>query len=1132
MDDREMTLSLAADLRALLPVVRHHITMLSTPATARQDPTAEDELARLTGAMAELCAQAEAEDCAVLLYALHDRFAAAPGALQPRFAAVVLDALTLVQERVEAMGAMVTPRTPTAMQRAQAERQARLVAETPNTGADGAERMGGSSGRWERPSAIRDEANQATDLADPANTADAVHARAAAFERSEPGDATAGLVTHEPEPSAAAPGADPGDTLTEDELALLQSFQASVLRRPQRDPFAVSEAGAPALGPEAEAHPLAPREGGSPFGTSNPAVSGAWRVPTAEELDFIPPEMQQLFLVETAEDTQDLRLALLRYEQRPDDPAGLTAMGRIAHKIKGAAATLGFNTLAGVLHSMEDVIKALKSRRIAAGPEAGAALVRELALVQAALDAASSGAPEPAALVDEARLIYAALISPETGLPAPLADQRTPPSLAGFGRGSGGAPGSGLAPDSTEAASTAASGGEGESYLRVDVRRLDELMRHISALAVNRAALTQTREDVTRLQSEMDQAFKQLAALCAQLTDLQPILHVSPERGVRDAGESRRAEEASGSRFRFFGRGDTGHAALSPDGSGPRWDALELERFTEFDHALRKLTEVAADVDTTSRQMRSLLQRLSQLSEEQSALATRMQRDVMHVRLVPLSSIVPRLELEVRRLGPLTGTRVAFTVSGEMTEIDRNISDALAGPLLQLVRNAVVHGIEPREEREELGKTATGQIWMHAYYVGSEVVIEIGDDGRGINPHRLAASAVASGVLSAEAARDLNPVEALELMFQPGVTTFEAAQAVGGRGIGLDDVRTAIQEMKGSISVRSEQGQGTVFRIRVPISLSIVHALRVSAADQEYVVPFSAVQRTLAISASELLVSVPPASTGDSGQPAGHPVRRIRIERTADAPPVGNLPEPERYEEIPVFALAELLGVEHVMQDPQMALLVEVGRRRVVLLVDGVHDDQEVVVQALPPHLRRRALRGASVTPSGQMLLLLDLPELVAGVLDGTQARPTLRPRVVPSTVLAPRVLVVDDSVSIRRTLEHTLRRGGFDVQVARDGIEALEQMLVSAPRVLVLDIEMPRLDGFELLAIVRESPQFTGMRVVMLSSRAADKHKEHARTLGAEAYLVKPCPQETLVETVRSLLAASPAPVPSVGDA
>jgi chemosensory pili system protein ChpA (sensor histidine kinase/response regulator) len=214
-----------------------------------------------------------------------------------------------------------------------------------------------------------------------------------------------------------------------------------------------------------------------------------------------------------------------------------------------------------------------------------------------------------------------------------------------------------------------------------------------------------------------------------------------------------------------------------------------------------------------------------------------------------------------------------------------------------------------------------------------------------------------------------------------------------------------------------------------------------------------------------------------------------------------------------------LLGYEHQSRDPQLALIVEVGQRRAALLIDEARDDMEVVVRTLPKHLRRRAIRGATAQPNGETLLLLDLPELIAQRLAGAYVRPRPRPAPTFAPTPAPRALIVDDSVTIRRTLQLTLERAGFETQAARDGLEALDMIMAAPPRVIILDVEMPRLNGFELLSILRASPQFAAVRVVMLTSRAAHKHRDYAYSLGADAYLVKPCPQEVLISTVRQLL-------------
>ena len=435
------------------------------------------------------------------------------------------------------------------------------------------------------------------------------------------------------------------------------------------------------------------------------------------------------------------------------------------------------------------------------------------------------------------------------------------------------------------------------------------------------------------------------------------------------------------------------------------WDDLELERFTELDQALRQLTEVVADTAAAAKFIRSVLTRLDQIGDEQAAITHDIQRDVIQIRLVRLEDLMPRMQLEARRLATTLGKRVVFTVRGEMTEIDRNISEALAEPLIQLVRNALVHGIESRDERLEQGKPESGNVWIHAYYVGSEVVIEVGDDGRGVNPYRLAAAAVAMGLLSADSARDIPLSEALDMMFLPGITTFHEAQMVAGRGIGLDEVRTAIRRLKGTIAVRSDVGKGSVFRIRVPISLSIVRALSVQIAGQPFAVPFSSVLQMTSVAQSDLV----PLSQTDVNQSGptefegGTHRPRIRVRAAVastfdiDKSPAETTrdtgPDEIDYEDIPALRLADLLGFEASIPTNQLALIVEVGRRRAALLVDQVAADEEVVVQTLPPHLRRRSIRGATVTPDGVVQLLLDLPELLQGTFDGHESIPPVRRR-------------------------------------------------------------------------------------------------------------------------------------------
>ncbi len=644
-----------------------------------------------------------------------------------------------------------------------------------------------------------------------------------------------------------------------------------------------------------------------------------------------------------------------------------------------------------------------------------------------------------------------------------------------------------------------------ESLLRVDVRRMDDLMHRVSALAINRAELAEVRRIVVETQADMDHAIERLNDLSARLADLQPFTRASKPAATPAATPASTAP-TSNLMARLL-RGDHRAArppvsnALSPT-SPTSWDELELERYTEYDQLTRALAEAVADVATSSTALRSTVRRLDHLGQEQEGLASAIQEAVIQMRLVPLNDQVLLLRRSARVLAGELGKSVTFTVSGEMTEIDRDVSEALTASLTQLVRNAVAHGIEMPDERVILGKPPEGNIWMHAYYTGNEVNIRIGDDGRGINPDQVVAAARVAGIIDPSTAHTISRAAALNLIFELGISTAEKATPAAGHGIGMYEVAEALSRLRGTIEVQSAPGEGATFNIRVPISLSIVRALHVRVAGQGYAVPFTAVLQTIAV--PPLLE---PAEPGDPASPSS-PDRRARVI-------VG-----EQEEDLPLFVLAELLGLPHVSSPSELALVVDLGRQHATFVVDGVVGDSEMVVRSLPPHLRRHAVRGATVTPGGEVLLLLDLPELVARTNRSTQGAPRRSPPVLRHLPAAlPRIVVADDSATIRRALEGTLTRAGYSVQLAHDGMEALEAVLNALPDLIVLDIEMPRLDGFELLSVLRTHEQFAPVRVVMLTSRAAEKHRRHAEALGADAYLVKPCPDDELLATIQQLL-------------
>jgi chemosensory pili system protein ChpA (sensor histidine kinase/response regulator) len=529
------------------------------------------------------------------------------------------------------------------------------------------------------------------------------------------------------------------------------------------------------------------------------------------------------------------------------------------------------------------------------------------------------------------------------------------------------------------------------------------------------------------------------------------------------------------------------------------------ERAQQFDDSMRVMREAVDDVTTLDSSLRAVMGQLQRIAEAQEALMSEVQHDVTEMRLAPLDDIVLTLRLAARLLAADLGKTITFNIRGEATQIDREISDLLKEPLLQLLRNAITHGIESDKERRAAGKPEDGRVWLDAHYVGNEVSIEIGDDGRGVNLARLREAAVKAGHLRRDEAHNLTADQTLDLMFLPGVSTYGQADMVGGRGIGLDEVREALRRLKGTIVVTSAPGEGCVFRIRVPISLSITHVLHVSAGGQEYAIPFSFVQRTVSLTPEQIKV------TGLMSRPYAVALLPTGEDEAHDD---------HRATDLPAFPLASLLGRAAASAQPQVALIVGHRNERLALLVDTVHEDRELVARTLAPHLRRKVVSGVTTTGDGHVLLILDIPALLARAthmpLPPAPAQRPLPPR-------KPRILIVDDSASIRRVLQQDLARAGFDVSVARDGIDALQAMVKDPPQVVILDIEMPRLDGFEFLSALRDSSEGASARVIMLTSRASEKHQDYARQLGADAYFVKPCPIATLTAKIYELLESAP---------
>lgn len=520
--------------------------------------------------------------------------------------------------------------------------------------------------------------------------------------------------------------------------------------------------------------------------------------------------------------------------------------------------------------------------------------------------------------------------------------------------------------------------------------------------------------------------------------------------------------------------------AASADDEG--FDPLEFDRYTRLHEITRMIAESAADLVDLQRSLMRQGDGLARATDAQARELRCLQASLQAVRSQPFGTIEARLRHVLRQVARESGREVDLSVVGAAVEVDRSLLDRLAGPLEHVLRNAVVHGIELPAEREAIGKPRAGRITLGVLPSAAELRLELADDGRGLDLDRIRERAAAIGLL---AASEVPQAAALsDLIFQPGFSTASEVTALAGRGIGLDAVRAELQALGGRISVDSRAGQGCRFTISVPQSLATLPVLLVRAGRHRI--------GLLAPGLQQLLQLRP----GDAADDAGSRVLRWQGE------------------ELPLHDLGQLLGEPpqpEVAGARQSVAVLRAAGQLLALTLDAVDGQRELVVKPPGPQLSRvPGLAGVSVLGDGGIALIVD-PFRLDRRCDADASGPI-------GAEAGPLILVVDDSLTVRRASQRLLERHGYEVALARDGIEALALLRERTPAAMLLDIEMPRMDGFALLAAVRDDPQLRELPVVMITSRIADRHRQRAQQLGASAYMGKPFREEALASLLSGL--------------
>jgi chemosensory pili system protein ChpA (sensor histidine kinase/response regulator) len=637
-------------------------------------------------------------------------------------------------------------------------------------------------------------------------------------------------------------------------------------------------------------------------------------------------------------------------------------------------------------------------------------------------------------------------------------------------------------------------GGFGDQTMRVPIKQLDNLSNLMGELVVNRNSLEQDQE---RMRQFLDNLLHQVTLLSdvSQRTQdfyersLLEIALLANRQGHRSAWRSE----------------DSAHTRESA------WRPEEMDRFTPFHSLAQEIIELIVRVRESAADIEFLVDEADQVTRQLRQVTTQLQEGLTRARMKPFAETTDRLFRAVREIAIKCGKQAQLQVEGKDILIDKMIVDQLYDPMTHLVNNAITHGIEAPEVRLAAGKPAVGRITIRAFHQGNQTVVSVSDDGAGIDPQKVKAKAIKQGLLTAAQAQRMSRSEVYDLLFMPGFSTQEQATEYAGRGVGMNVVQTSLQEIRGTVSIDSTIGKGTVFTIRLPLVLSISKALTCISDRARIAFPMDGVEDMIDVPRDQV-------TTGADG------LRCIEW----------------RGQSLPYRPLRDLLGYNRHLSrgsvygfntddDMISVIVLRSGGNFLAVEVDQVSTEQEIVIKPLEgPVPKPNGIAGATVLGDGRIVAIADVLELIdlatgrlqkeaGGTLWDETERATKEAEIEKTE---PTVLIVDDSITVRSLLSITFEKSGYRVEEARDGKEAWEKMKSGLPCDIVFcDIEMPRMDGLELLSRMQKDSVLSELPIAMLTSRGADRHRQMAYSLGAKGYFTKPYLEEQLLDAASRML-------------
>jgi chemosensory pili system protein ChpA (sensor histidine kinase/response regulator) len=600
-----------------------------------------------------------------------------------------------------------------------------------------------------------------------------------------------------------------------------------------------------------------------------------------------------------------------------------------------------------------------------------------------------------------------------------------------------------------------------QALLRVNAEMIDRFVNEAGELSIARSRI---ESEMANFKRAMGDLTENIARMRAQLREIEIASEGQMQSTIKLAEES-----------------------------GQTFDPLEFDRFSRMQELTRFLAESLGDVITLHQGLQKNLDETELAIHAQARLNRELQQGLMGVRLVPLGNLVDRFYRVVRQTAKELEKKANLELKGTRTELDRSVLEKITGPFEHLLRNAIAHGIETPAERVRAGKPEIGEISIDAAQRGNEVVLTIADDGAGLNFPRIRQKAIEAGLLAPDV--ELPEAQLAQFIFNSGFSTASEVTAIAGRGIGMDVVKNEITTLGGRVEISSAKGRGTTFTITLPLTLAVTQAVMLRAGNTVYAVPsvmIEQVQEFKAQAYAEL------AAKGEIEWKGNKYALRSLL------PLLGEIDTATPQRQIPV-------------------LLLKSGVQRAAVRVDEIIGNREVVVKTIGPQLSRLAgVAGATVLGNGQVVLILNPVQLVHRETSGVEAvRPAPTAASTSELVVEERsgaalVMVVDDSLTVRKITGRMLAREGYEVATAKDGVDALQQLQDIRPDCILLDVEMPRMDGFEFARNVRADPGTRDIPIIMITSRTADKHRNHAIEIGVNEYMGKPYQEDQLLALIK----------------